>query len=289
MVPHGELLNLVSLFDDPDETVAACVDNRLKEMGRELLPALEELRRGEDDPLRRRAIAERQRRFSESFRLEDLKQLSRSCGTAGFSLFEAGFLISALCDYTLTREEFTRAVETCASVYRHEASDDRTAVENAKVFSHLFFHRLGFTLRDEAMTDPDCARLPSVLTNRKGNPIAIAYLYFLLAEENGLPLYPLCFPGGFVPAWLEEGKELFYINLQAEGDILLLRDLKAADINRASLRSVSVLPVMLLESLQYQAVAAHDATRSSLLERALDKFGAERFLTVDDDPEESAR
>ena len=289
MVARGELLDLVSLFDDPDETVAACVDRRLGEMGRELLSALEELRRDEGDPLRRKAIEWRLRRFSERYRLEDLKRLSRSCGTAGFSLFEAGFLISSLCDFTLTREEFTRDVETCASAYRCEASDNRTALENAKIFSHLFVHRLGFTIRDEQMAEPACAQLPSVLTQRKGNPIAIAYLYFLLAEENGLPFYPLCFPGGFVPAWLEDGKELFYIDLQAEGDILLLRDLKAADVNRASLRSVSVLPVMLLESLQYQAVARHDASRSMLLEQALALFGTERFLTVDDDPEESAR
>lgn len=285
MAPRSELQDLVSLFDDPDETVAACVDRRLLEMGREVLPALEELRRAERDPQHARLIAGRQRQFNEEFRLEDLKRLARSCGTAGFSLFEAGFLISSLCDYSLTREAFTQAVEACASAYRNESSDQRTALENARIFSHLFFHRLGFTIRDEGMTDPLCARLPDVLEQRKGNPIAIAYLYFLLAEENGLPLYPLCFPGGFVPAWLEDGKELFYINLQAEGDILMLRDLRAADVNHAALRSVSVLPVMLLESLQYQAVATHDATRSFLLERALDKFGTERFLTVDDDPE----
>ncbi len=285
MASRSELQDLVSLFDDPDETVAACVDRRLLEMGREVLPALEELRHSEQDPKRTQLIAERQRRYNEEFRLEDLKRLSRSCGTAGFSLFEAAFLISSLCDYTLTRETFTQAVETCASAYRNEASDERTALENAKIFGHIFFHRLGFTVRDEAMTDPSCGHLPSVLEQKKGNPIAIAYLFFLLAEENGLPLYPLCFPGGFVPAWLEDGKELFYINLQAEGDILMLRDLKAADVNHAALRSVSVLPVMLLESLQYQAVAAHNATRSSLLERALDLFGSERFLTVDDDPE----
>lgn len=289
MIPHGELLNLVSLFDDPDETVSACVDARLKEMGREVISALEEVRRKEENPQRRRLIAERQRHFNEEFRLEDLKRLSRSCGTAGFSLFEAGFLISSLCDYTITREDFTRAVEVCAAAYRNESSDQRTALENAKIFSHLFFHRLGFALRDETMTDPACAQLPSVLEHRKGNPIAIAYLYFLLAEENGLPLYPLCFPGGFVPAWVEGGKELFYINLQEEGDILMLRDLKAADVKKAALRSVSVLPVMLLESLQYQAVAGHDAKRSALLEQALALFGTERFLTVDDDPEESAR
>ena len=288
MAPLSELQELVSLFDDPDETVAACVDRRLLEMGREVLPALEALRLSERDTLRQRLIAERERRFNEEFRLEDLKRLARSCGTAGFSLFEAGFLISSLCDYSLTREAFTQAVESCASAYRNESSDQRTALENAKIFSHLFFHRLGFTIRDEAMTDPDCARLPDVLEQRKGNPIAIAYLYFLLAEENGLPLYPLCFPGGFVPAWLEDGKELFYINLQAEGDILMLRDLRAADVNNAALRSVSVLPVMLLESLQYQAVSTHNATRSSLLERALDRFGTERFLTVDDDPEASS-
>lgn len=289
MAPRSELLDLISLFDDPDETVAACVDRRLQEMGREAIPALEEALRAEADPRRKHLIATRQRRLSETFRLEDLKRLSRSCGTAGFSLFEAGFLISSLCDYTLTREAFTQAVEACASAYRNESSDQRTALENAKIFSHLFFHRLGFTLRDEALTDPACAQLPAVLEHRKGNPIAIAYLYFLLAEENGLPLYPLCFPGGFVPAWLEEGKELFYINLQGEGEILLLRDLKAADINHSALRSVSVLPVMLLESLQYQAVASHDAARSALLEQALSLFGTERFLTVDDDPEAPAR
>ena len=141
MAPRSELSDLISLFDDPDETVAACVDRRLQEMGREVIPALEEAFRAEADPLRKRLIATRQRHLNEAFRLEDLKRLSRSCGTAGFSLFEAGFLISSLCDYTLTREAFTQAVEACASVYPISAPPWKTPGFSATSFS------IGWALR----------------------------------------------------------------------------------------------------------------------------------------------
>ena len=287
MEDDGELRDLVALFDDPDETVADCVDRRLLERGREVVSQLDALRRSEPDPRIRPLILLRQQRCNEHFRLEDLRRLSRSVGTAGFSLFEAGFLISSLTDPGLTREAFSRLLDPCTAAYRNESSDERTALENGRIFSHLFFHRLGFTLRDETLREEACAQLPSVLSSRRGNPIAIAYLFFLIAEENGLPLYPVCFPGGFLPAWLEGGEELFYFNLQAEGDLLFARDLLSAHISQATLRSASVLPVMLLESLQYQAVAAGAQHRSALLEEALSYFGTERFLTVDDSEEPS--
>ena len=66
-----------------------------------------------------------------------------------------------------------------------------------------------------------------VLLSRSGNPIAVSLSYFLLANAVGLPIYPLSFPGGFVPVYLDEhGKILFYLNIFKQGTIFLENTLK---------------------------------------------------------------
>lgn len=281
----SELRTLAALFDDPDETVSECIDRRIHELGREAVRGLDILRREEGNPEQKARIADRQRRYTREFRLEDLERVARNSHTAGFSLSEAGFLISSLVDFELTPEGFDSMVLECAAEIRSEVSDLHTATENVEIFNHIFFHRLGFKVCDEDMAEDGFARLPEVFVGRRGNPIAIAYIYFLLAEEAGLPLAPVTVGSAFVPAYIERGSELFYMDLNFEGAIVPVRELDRA--GEHTLRSRAILPVILLESLQFRAVNSHRRAESGVIENALDLFGPERFLTVSDEDDES--
>jgi regulator of sirC expression with transglutaminase-like and TPR domain len=68
------------------------------------------------------------------------------------------------------------------------------------VLNHLLFVELGFTGDRETYDDPLNALLPSVITRRKGLPIALSILWIDLARRLGFDAVGVGLPGHFVAA-----------------------------------------------------------------------------------------
>lgn len=294
MLPDQELQWLVSLFDDQDEEVRECVDRRVLSMGPDVIHGLDAVRRRLSSPREKAAVLARMRHYNTLFKLDDIESFARKGRESELSLFEGSWLICSMLDMKLSRMEYETQFYQCAAEYMSEASDDRTAVENARIFSHIFYHRLHFYACDTLVSDERHALLPEILRSRRGNPIALAFLYFAFAQEAGLPIRPVCFPGGFVPAYVENGKVLFYLNIYHNGEIFLedkLREFVSrqgveVDWTQVRLREVSVLIVIYLESLLYIYSSRGDERLASVIEKALDCFGDERFLAIDQEQED---
>ncbi|MBO4571459.1 MAG: hypothetical protein J5699_06005 [Bacteroidales bacterium] len=289
-----ELRHLAALFDDPDEVVSACVDNRIAQMGPSVIPLLEKMRHNEPDAAFKRLLSDRILRYNAEFRTEDLRKFALRETTQPVTLYEGCFLASSLLNPQVSREKFEEAFYQCACEFQAEAADGRTAIEEMGVFNHVFFHRLRFTVCDQNLTTEKNAMLYDTLKSRRGNPFAIATIYMMMAEEAGLPLLPLCFPGGFVPAYIEDGKELFYVNLLQNGEIFPQSRLKdyligqgiPFDHNRFLLRRQTVMLNIYLESLCYLYDKLEDAASQERIMKALYALGDERFLISDDKQEE---
>ncbi|MBO4767931.1 MAG: hypothetical protein J5495_00185 [Bacteroidales bacterium] len=289
-----ELRHLVALFDDPDEVVCSCVDRRIAEMGSEVIPLLEKIRHNEPDAAVKRLISDRILRYNAEFRTADLRRYALHEATQPTTLYEGCFLATSLLNPQITRDRFEEAFYQCACEFQAEASDNRTALEEIGVFNHLFYHRLRFTVTDQNLTTEKNAMLYETLKSRRGNPFAIATVYMMLAEETGLPLLPLCFPGGFVPAYVEDGKELFYINLLQNGEVFPQTRLKdyligqgiPFDHNRFLLRRQTVMLNIYLESLIYLYDRLGETASLERIAKALEALGDERFLISEDKQEE---
>ena len=110
------------------------------------------------------------------------------------------------------------------------------------------------------------------------------------AAPTGLPVELLCFPGGFVPTYVEGGKILFYINLYRGGELFpqdrLDQFLKATglkiDKSAFRRRDESAMLTLYLESLLYIHAGRKNEKMSTLLDRALSILGPERYLTIDE-------
>lgn len=282
-----ELRHLVALFDDSDEVVSACVDRRIGEMGPEVIPMLEKIRHNEPDAAVKRIISDKILQYNAEFRRADLQKYALMEPTGATTLYEGCFLVSSLLNPQITRERFEEAFYQCACEFQAEESMSRTALEETGLFNHIFFHRLRFTVCDQNLTTEKNAMLYDTLRSRRGNPFAIATVYMMLAEEAGLPLLPLCFPGGFVPAYIENGKELFYINLTRNGEVFLQTRLKdyltgqgiPFDHNHFFLRRPAVMVNIYLESLLYLYDKLGNTLSGEHTEKALSALGGERFLT----------
>ena len=288
-VDPEELEAIVALLDDPDPVVTAAVDARLVSFGPEAVRSLRNRSERELDAARKAAVAERAKRLNAEFKLADLRDyVTRRTGP--LSLFEGGWILSSMLDWTLQRERFEDLFFRCSQEFLAERSDQRTAVENIRILNHIFYHRLKFTLYDVPLREPQYARVGDVLKTRNGNPFALAFIYLMICQLAGIPVELLCFPGGFVPTCVENGKTLFYINLYRGGELFpqdrLSAFLKATglSIDRASFRrrDESAMLTLYLESLLYIYSARRDEDLCALLERALAILGPDRYLTVDE-------
>ena len=279
---------LVALFDDRDSVVTELVDQRLASFGTEVVRSLHNRAEREADPVQKAAIVERARRLNAEFRLEEFQDFVQR-SPAPLSLFEGGWILSSLFDWTLTRERYETLFYRCSEAYQAEHSDLRTGVENIRILNHAFYQRLKFTLYDVQLKNPQYAFLGEVLETRGGNPFTLSFIYLAICQMAGLPVELLCFPGGFVPAYVERGKILFYINVYRGGELFpqdrLETFLKATglqiDRNAFRRRDESAMLTLYLESLLYIHAARKDEKKSTLIERALSCLGPERFLTID--------
>lgn len=288
-VDPEEIESLVALFDDRDSVVTELVNSRLASYGQEVVRSLRNRSEQETDPQRKALIVERAKALNTEFKIADFQDFTtRTPGP--LSLFEGSWIISSMLDWTLQRERYEDLFFRCSQAYLAEGSDLRTGVENIRILNHIFYHRLHFTLYDVQLRDPQYAMLGEVLKSRGGNPFALAFIYLMICQISGLPVELLCFPGGFVPAYVENGKILFYINIYRGGELFpqdrLDAFLKATglkiDRNAFRRRDESAMLTLYLESLLYIHAGRKDEKMSTLLDRVLGILGPERYLTIDD-------
>ncbi len=284
-----ELEPLVALFDDRDTVVTELVDNRLRSFGPEVVRSLRNRSQREPDAARQAAIVARAQAINTEFKLADLQDfIARPTGP--LSLFEGSWILSSLFDYTLQRERYEDLFYRCSQEYLAENSDLRTGVENIRILNHIFFHRLKFTLYDVQLRDPQYAMVDEALRSRGGNPFVLAFIYLMICQVSGLPVELVCFPGGFIPVYVEGGKVLFYINLYRGGDIFLKDRLQQflratglkIDAQAFRRRDESAMLTLYLESLLYIHSSRKDEKMSAVIDRALNILGPERFLTIDE-------
>ncbi|MCK9625501.1 MAG: transglutaminase-like domain-containing protein [Bacteroidales bacterium] len=291
MKTDPELKYLVTLFDDPDEVVTESVNKRILGKGESVLCDLDVILKKENEPHTRNTIFSKMSFFNTEFKLSQLEEYVLR---EDVSLYEGGYLISSLLSLELTREDFGKRLLPLSVEFMSELSEDKTAIENVKIFNHIFYKRLKFKSCDPFIKMEENALLFKALETKSANPIALSLIYFILAQEEGLPIYPLCFPGGFVPVYVENDKELFYINIFRDGEIFLEDRLKnfmtdqglEYDRDNFEVRDETVLLVIYLESLYFYYSSKENNKMVSILERALDCFGEERFLSVDEEEQD---
>ena len=176
-----------------------------------------------------------------------------------------------------------------------EVSDAKTGLENVHLLNHVFYNRYGFTSSNPFDMSLESSLLMEVLDKRKGSPLALSLVYFIIAQIAGLPIYPLCFTGGFVPVYVENDRVLFNINVFHKGEIFIENDISKlvknqasalgvnVDIGEAKVRKDASILVMYLEFLQMLYSNAGNSTVQMDIEDAIEALGGTRFLTVEED------
>jgi regulator of sirC expression with transglutaminase-like and TPR domain len=75
---------------------------------------------------------------------------------------------------------------------------DVSTVQKLRMLNHFFYRELGFGANLNDFYDPDNSYLHRVLDTRRGIPISLAILYMELAQQIGLRVSGIAFPGHFL-------------------------------------------------------------------------------------------
>ncbi|MCB0764667.1 MAG: transglutaminase-like domain-containing protein [Flavobacteriales bacterium] len=228
---ENELRALITLIDDPDEGVYLEVRNRIVSLGEHVVPELEKAWEFDDlGDLFRDRIED----ILHTIHLAGVTDRLRAWHAAGADDLLEGALI--ICRYRYPDMDEHKVKARLASIRQDiwlELNDHLTAFEKIRVFNHIFFQIHGFKGNKRNYHAPQNSYINEVLDSRKGNPLSLAIIYQVLAEDLGLPLRGVNLPNHFVLAYLDEesmggadsgqeGEEsiLFYVNAFSQGDIL---------------------------------------------------------------------
>ena len=226
-----EIRALITLIDDPDEDVYLQVRERIVSLGGPVVPVLERAWEVDDlgDLFRNRIEDILQTIHLAGVRERLIVWRDKGCD----DLLEGALIVSRYRYPDLDEHKVKARLAAIRQDIWLELNDHLTAFEKVRVFNHIFFQVHGFKGNKRNYHAPQNSYLNDVLDSRTGNPLSLAIIYQVIAEDLGLPLKGVNLPNHFVLAYLDEDSVggvdsaqhadenvLFYINAFSQGDIL---------------------------------------------------------------------
>lgn len=221
---------LITLLDDPDETVYSMVRDQILEDGLSAIERLEHIWETTLDELLQKRIE----LIIQSIQFKDTKEKIKSwAGSENLDLFEGVFLLSRYQYPGLKLKDVRTHIEKIKKEIWLEYRNSFSILERVTLLNHVFFNRYKFKIDRTIGGSPDNCYINRVLDLRKGYPITISILYLLIGRALELPLHYFCFDEnpliGYVDEKLvhsadsENSKKMsvvFYINPSNKGAII---------------------------------------------------------------------
>jgi regulator of sirC expression with transglutaminase-like and TPR domain len=113
-------------------------------------------------------------------------------------LFEAALTIAQDSDPLLDLTAIQAEVDTFAATLQQRLAPDASHVQRLRLLNHYFYHELGFAGNVNDYYDPNNSYLHRVIHTRRGIPISLAIVYMELAQQIGLQVKGVSFPGHFL-------------------------------------------------------------------------------------------
>lgn len=113
-------------------------------------------------------------------------------------LFEAALSIAQDVDPELDLVAILAEVDKLAARLERRLASDASSVQKLRLLNHFFYRELGFAGNINDYYNPDNSYLHRVLHTRRGIPISLAVLYMELAQQIGLNVKGISFPGHFL-------------------------------------------------------------------------------------------
>lgn len=225
----AEISALITLIEDPDETIFNQVRSEIVARGEIIIPQLE--RYWEFNQFGN-LFQERIENLIHSIQYNCISdQLTEWVADEENDLLEGAILINKYQYPSFDEEEVRRQVNAIRQDIWLELNDNLTALEQVNVMNHILFTVHGFEGNKKNYVAPQNSYMADVLNTKKGNPLSLAILYQVLANSLEIPIYGVNLPNHFVLAYMDENRLgmsqeggdngiLFYINPFSGGSIM---------------------------------------------------------------------
>jgi len=217
----AELKAMVSLLDDTDKEVKNHIRDRIISMGPDVIPFLEAQWESSFNPEVQREIEDLVHKLQFSLlkdRLMDWKN------TEDQDLLEGLWIINT---YQYPDLEFEKLSAEMHQIYFEvwtEFKNNMLPYDQVKAINGALFGKLRFAANTKNFHSPANSMLSAVLESKRGNPISLCAIYYLVSRKLGLPIYGVNLPNLFVLTYKSEDSN-FYINAFNRGVIFSRRDI----------------------------------------------------------------
>ncbi|MBP6618643.1 MAG: transglutaminase family protein [Leadbetterella sp.] len=217
-----DLKAMISLLDDSDIEVVNIVENNIKNLGHEVIPILEkEWERNGLNPVLQKKIED----LVHDLHLSNLSADLESWKNNNHTDLMTGLWLIAKYQYpdlkveTLNQE--IKNIQMKVWVNTHEKMHPNDMV---KILNEVIFEQLKFEPNIKNFHSPSNSMFNLVLSQKKGNPVALSCLFILLAQRLDLPIYGVNLPNLFVLIFDYPGYR-FYLNPFNRGQVFLEKDI----------------------------------------------------------------
>lgn len=230
---HNELSALISLLDDPNETVYGKIRERLVYYGPEAIPLLESAWDNSFDNLLQVRIENVIHSIQFNHLIDELNEWNNN---NQYDLIKGFFLVSKYQYPDLQEKKIRDELELIKRDIWLELNSSLTALEKVKVINHIVFDIHGFSGNKTNIDSPPNFFLNSLLESKKGNHLSLGILYVIIAQKLGIPIFGVDLPQHFVLSYVDEIHEekyavadenevLFYINPFNKGAVFTKKEI----------------------------------------------------------------
>ncbi len=210
-----EIEALVSLLEDDDPEVFKHVENKLYDLGEEVVPYLEE-------KWENTLNLDFQSRIEDVIHMILFKKLQDGLKLwkekNSDDLLELLWLISTYQYPDLALEEIKTTIEQLYYNVWSQFKDDLAPMDQVKILNHVLFSQEKFSANTKNFHNPANSMINRVLESKKGNPLTLGSIYLLVAQRLDLPIYGVNLPNLFVLTYKVKDYQ-FYINAFNKGII----------------------------------------------------------------------
>lgn len=192
-------------------------------------------------------------------------------------LFEAALAIAQDAEPQLDLNASQIELDILAAKLQRRLPSDASHIQKLRMLNHFFYHELGFAGNINNYYDPDNSYLHRVIATRRGIPISLAVVYMELAQQIGLRVKGISFPGHFLMKMsvqsgdiildpfngtslsreeLEERLEPYFLQQHYSSEISLATYLQEARPREILVRILRNLKALFSENLRWQNLLA---------------------------------
>lgn len=219
---NTEIKALISLLDDEDHEVAEHVEQRIRQLGGQMIPFLESEWEGSFNPILQKKIEELIHDLQYQSVLERMREWRQG---GSMDLLEGLWIIATYQYPDLSLSKLRQELEQLYYEVWLDLSPEMHPVDQIKTLNNAFFTKLRFGPNSKHFHSPANSMINQVLESRRGNPISLCVIYMMIANRLGLPVYGVNLPTLFVLTYKNNNGVQFYINVFNRGLIFSKNDI----------------------------------------------------------------